>query len=68
MRWRAPLRRLPRSSEIGCDVTLIPTRHPVVDTVPFQLLTLDLAEARGVDPDMIRWDEPRWKAARDAYS
>ena len=50
------------------EVTLIPTRHPVVDIVPFQLLTLDLAAARGVDPDMIRWDEPRWKAARDAYS
>jgi glutamine---fructose-6-phosphate transaminase (isomerizing) len=53
--------------ELGCDVTLLPTRHPVVDVVPFQLLTLDLAEARGVDPDTIRWDDPRWKAARDAY-
>jgi glucosamine 6-phosphate synthetase-like amidotransferase/phosphosugar isomerase protein len=53
---------------IGCDVTLLPTRHPVVDVVPFQLLTLDLAAARGVDPDLIRWDDPRWKAARDAYS
>jgi glucosamine 6-phosphate synthetase-like amidotransferase/phosphosugar isomerase protein len=53
--------------ELGCDVTLVPTRHPVVDIVPFQLLTLDLAEARGVDPDMIRWDDPRWKAARDVY-
>ena len=53
---------------IGCDVTLVPTRHPVVDIVPFQLLTLDLAAARRVDPDTIRWDEPRWKAARDAYS
>jgi glutamine---fructose-6-phosphate transaminase (isomerizing) len=53
--------------ELGCDVTLAPTRHPVVDIVPFQLLTLDLAEARGVDPDTIRWDDPRWKAARDAY-
>jgi glucosamine--fructose-6-phosphate aminotransferase (isomerizing) len=53
---------------IGCDVTLVPTRHPVVDIVPFQLLTLDLAEARGVDPDLIRWDDPRWKAARDAYA
>lgn len=52
--------------ELGCDVTLVPTRHPVVDVVPFQLLTLDLAEARGVDPDLIRWDDPRWKAARDA--
>jgi glucosamine--fructose-6-phosphate aminotransferase (isomerizing) len=54
--------------ELGCDVTLVPTRHPVVDIVPFQLLTLDLAAARGVDPDLIRWDDPRWKRARDAYS
>jgi len=54
--------------ELGCDVTLVPTRHPVVDIVPFQLLTLDLAQARGVDPDLIRWDDPRWKAARDAYA
>ena len=53
---------------LGCDVTLVPTRHPVVDIVPFQLLTLDLAAARGVDPDLIRWDDPRWKQARDAYS
>ena len=53
--------------ELGCDVALVPTRHPVVDVVPFQLLTLDLAEARGVNPDTIRWDDPRWKAARDAY-
>jgi fructoselysine-6-P-deglycase FrlB-like protein len=53
---------------LGCDVTLMPTRHPVVDIVSFQLLTLDLAEARGVDPDLIRWDDPRWKRARDAYS
>jgi len=54
--------------ELGCDVTLVPTRHPVVDIVPFQLLTLDLAEARGTDPDLIRWDDPRWKAARDSYA
>ena len=54
--------------ELGCDVALVPTRHPVVDSVPFQLLTLDLAEARGVNPDLIRWDDPRWKAARDAYA
>ena len=53
---------------IGCHVTLVPTRHPVVDVVPFQLLTLDLAAARGVDPDLIRWDDPRWRAARDAYA
>jgi glucosamine--fructose-6-phosphate aminotransferase (isomerizing) len=53
---------------LGCDVTLVPTRHPVVDIVPFQLLTLDLAAARGIDPDLIRWDDPRWKAARDAYA
>ena len=53
---------------LGCDVTLLPTRHPVVDIVPFHLLTLDLAEARGIDPDLIRWDDPRWKRARDAYA
>ncbi len=54
--------------ELGCDVTLVPTHHPVVDIVPFQLLTIDLAEARGVDPDLIRRDDPRWQAARDSYA
>lgn len=54
--------------ELGCDTTLLPTRHPVVGIVRFQLLTLDLAELRGVDPDPIRWDDPRWKRARDAYA
>jgi glucosamine--fructose-6-phosphate aminotransferase (isomerizing) len=53
--------------ELGCDTTLLPTRHPVVDVVPFQLLTVDLADARGIDPDVIRRDDPRWQAARDAY-
>jgi glucosamine--fructose-6-phosphate aminotransferase (isomerizing) len=52
---------------LGCDVTLVPTRHPVVDIVPFQLLTADLADARGVDPDLIRRDDERWQRARDAY-
>jgi glucosamine--fructose-6-phosphate aminotransferase (isomerizing) len=54
--------------ELGCDVTLLPSRHPVVDIVPFQRLALDLAEARGIDPDLIRRDEPRWQRARDAYA
>ena len=54
--------------ELGCETTLVPTVHPVVDIVRFQLLTLDLAEARGTDPDLIRWDDPRWKRARDSYS
>jgi glucosamine--fructose-6-phosphate aminotransferase (isomerizing) len=49
--------------ELGCDVALVPTRHPVVDIVPFHLLVLDLAEARGVDPDRIRRDDPRWARA-----
>jgi glutamine---fructose-6-phosphate transaminase (isomerizing) len=53
---------------LGCDATLVPTRHPVVDIVPFQLLTVDLADARGIDPDVIRRDDPRWQAARDAYA
>jgi glutamine---fructose-6-phosphate transaminase (isomerizing) len=54
--------------ELGCDVTLLPSRHPVVDIVPFQRLTLELAAARGIDPDLIRRDEPRWQRARDAYA
>lgn len=53
--------------ELGCEVTLVPTRHPVVDIVRFQLLTLDLADARGVNPDLIRRDDERWARARAAY-
>ena len=53
--------------EIGCETTLVPTIHPVVDVVRFQLLTLDLAEARGIDPDPIRRDDPRWERAAAAY-
>jgi glucosamine--fructose-6-phosphate aminotransferase (isomerizing) len=53
---------------LGCHVTLVPTVHPVVDIVRFQLLTVDLAEARGVDPDRIRTDQERWKRARAAYA
>jgi glucosamine--fructose-6-phosphate aminotransferase (isomerizing) len=52
--------------ELGCDALLVPTSHPVVDVVRFQLLTCDLAEARGIDPDMIRWDEEPWDRARQA--
>ena len=54
--------------EIGAEATLVPTEHPVVDIVRFQLLTLALAEDRGINPDLIRWDEPRWDAARKSYS
>jgi glutamine---fructose-6-phosphate transaminase (isomerizing) len=54
--------------EIGSPTTLIPTVHPVVDIVRFQLLTLDLAQRKGVNPDKIRWDDPRWDAARKSYS
>ena len=46
--------------ELGCDVTLVPTRHPAVDIVPFQKLTVALAELRGVDPDRIHRDDERW--------
>jgi glucosamine--fructose-6-phosphate aminotransferase (isomerizing) len=52
---------------LGCDVTLVPTRHPVVDIVRFQLLTVDLADARGVDPDRIRRDDERWARAAAAH-
>lgn len=54
--------------ELGCETTLLPTAHPVVDIVRFQRLTVDLAAARGVDPDKIRWDEEPWDRARQAYS
>ena len=39
---------------LGCRVDLMPTEHPVVDIVRFHLLTLAVAEARGIDPDPIR--------------
>lgn len=54
--------------ELGCEVTLLPTAHPVVDIVRFQRLTVDLAAARGVNPDLIRWDEEPWDRARQSYS
>ncbi len=54
--------------ELGCDALLVPTTHPVVDIVRFQQLTCDLAEARGIDPDMIRWDEDPWDRARKAQA
>ena len=54
--------------ELGCDVLLVPTSHPVVDIVRFQRLSVDLADARGIDPDRIRQDEELWQRARDAYA
>jgi fructoselysine-6-P-deglycase FrlB-like protein len=53
--------------ELGCETTLVPTRHPAVDIVRFQLLTLAIAEARGIDPDPIRRNDPRWERARATY-
>jgi glucosamine--fructose-6-phosphate aminotransferase (isomerizing) len=53
--------------EIGAEATLVPSVHPVVDIVRFQLLAVGVADWRRVDPDLIRWDDPRWKAARDSY-
>lgn len=53
--------------ELGCETTLVPSVHPVVDIVRFQLLTLALAQARGVDPDAIRTNDERWARARAAY-
>jgi glucosamine--fructose-6-phosphate aminotransferase (isomerizing) len=52
--------------ELGCEVTLMPARHPVPDIVPFQRLTVALAELRGVDPDRIRRDDERWARAAAA--
>ncbi|MBD0290257.1 MAG: SIS domain-containing protein [Thermoleophilia bacterium] len=53
---------------LGCDVALVPTVHPAVDIVPFQLLTLALAARRGVDPDWIRRDDERWKQAAERHA
>jgi glutamine---fructose-6-phosphate transaminase (isomerizing) len=52
---------------LGCETTLVPTQHPAVDIVHFQLLTLAIAEARGIDPDWIHRDDDRWARARAAY-
>jgi glucosamine--fructose-6-phosphate aminotransferase (isomerizing) len=54
---------------LGCEVTLVPTRHPVVDVVYFHLLTLAVAGARGIDPDSIRRTPgSKWaEAAGEAY-
>jgi fructoselysine-6-P-deglycase FrlB-like protein len=54
--------------ELGCDVDLLPTRHPVVDIVLFQRLTVELAQARGREPDRIRRHDPRWASAARAAS
>jgi glucosamine--fructose-6-phosphate aminotransferase (isomerizing) len=54
--------------EIGAETTLVPTAHPAVDIVRFQLLAVDLAQRRGVNADKIRWDDPRWDAARKSYA
>src|SRR3954470_10689460 len=51
---------------LGCEVDLVPTRHPVVDIVLFQRLTVELAEQRGREPDRIRRHDPRWAAAAKA--
>jgi glucosamine--fructose-6-phosphate aminotransferase (isomerizing) len=51
---------------LAVDVALVVTRHPVVDIVPFQRLTVDLAEHRAVDPDRIHRHDPRWAAAAAA--
>jgi glucosamine--fructose-6-phosphate aminotransferase (isomerizing) len=49
---------------LGCETTLVTTRHPVVDIVRFQLLTVAIAESRGIDPDPIRRTPgSRWAAA-----
>jgi fructoselysine-6-P-deglycase FrlB-like protein len=52
---------------LGCETTLVPTRHPAVDIVRFQLLTLAIADARGIDPDRIHRDDERWARARASY-
>lgn len=59
--------------EIGAPTELLPqsgdlAARAILGIIPFHLLVLDLAERRGVDPDRIRWDDERWKRARDSYA
>jgi glutamine---fructose-6-phosphate transaminase (isomerizing) len=50
--------------KLGCETTIVPTQHPVVDIVYFHLLVLAVAEAKGVDPDPIRRTPgSKWAAA-----
>jgi fructoselysine-6-P-deglycase FrlB-like protein len=51
---------------LGCEADLVPTRHPVVDIVRFQRLTLELAVRRGREPDRIRRHDRRWADAAAA--
>jgi glucosamine--fructose-6-phosphate aminotransferase (isomerizing) len=51
---------------LGCDADLVPTRHPVVDIVMFQRLTVAVAESRGREPDRIRRHDVRWADAAKA--
>jgi glucosamine--fructose-6-phosphate aminotransferase (isomerizing) len=53
--------------ELGADATLVPTSHPVVDIVPFQRLTVDLAESLGREPDRIRRVQEPWARAAAAH-
>ena len=55
--------------KLGCETTLVPTVHPVVDIVRFHLLTLAIADALGIDPDPIRREpDSRWAdAAGEPY-
>ncbi len=59
--------------ELGVDTTVLPqsldpAARPILGVVPFHLLVLDLAERRGVNPDRIHRDDPRWARARAAYT
>lgn len=58
--------------EIGCATELLSQsggwERPILGILPFHLLVLDLADRRGVNPDRIRWDDDRWKRARESYA
>lgn len=57
--------------ELGAPVELLPqspdpAARPILGIIPFHLLVLELAAARGRNPDRIRRDDERWARAAAA--
>ena len=60
-------------AELGVEAEVLEQSYDravraILGILPFHLLVVDLAERRGVNPDLIRRDDDRWARARAAYS